>query len=41
MESGSLVVWIIVFTALGGVLGVLAAASFLLLSERVRNRLMP
>jgi zinc and cadmium transporter len=41
MESGSLVVWIIVFTALGGVLGVLAAGSFLLLSERVRNRLMP
>jgi zinc and cadmium transporter len=41
MESGSLVVWIIVFTALGGVLGVLAAASFLLLSEHVRDRLMP
>lgn len=37
----SLLTWIIVFCLLGGVLSVLAAASFLLLSETVRARLLP
>jgi zinc and cadmium transporter len=41
MNSDSIIVWIVAFTALGGVLGVLAAASFLLFSERLRTRLMP
>jgi zinc and cadmium transporter len=41
MESGSLIVWIIAFTALGGVVGVLAAGTFLLLSEQLRTRLLP
>lgn len=36
-----LVLWIIAFTALGGVLSVLAAASFLLLSQEARARLLP
>lgn len=33
--------WIVVTTALGGVIGVLAAAVLLLLSDRARERLMP
>lgn len=37
----SLLTWIILFCLLGGVLSVLAAASFLLLSEAVRARLLP
>lgn len=37
----SLIVWIIVFTALGGVLSVLVAGAFLLLPEWVRARLLP
>lgn len=37
----SLLTWIILFCLLGGVLSVLAAASFLLLSEAVRTRLLP
>jgi zinc and cadmium transporter len=41
MESGSLIVWIIVFTALGGVLGVLLAGAFLLLSAGARARMLP
>ena len=41
MESGSLIVWIIIFTALGGVLSVLAAGTFLLLPEGVRSRGLP
>jgi zinc and cadmium transporter len=41
MESGSLIVWIVVFTSLGGVLGVLLAGTFLLLPEHVRSRLLP
>ena len=41
MESGSLIVWIIIFTALGGVVGVLAAGTFLLLPESVRARGLP
>ena len=41
MEPESLIVWIIVFTALGGVLSALAAAAFLLLPERLRVRLLP
>jgi zinc and cadmium transporter len=36
----SLILWIIVFTALGGVLSVLAAGAFLLLPESVRTRLL-
>jgi len=36
----SLILWIIVFTALGGVLSVLAAGAFLLLPERVRTRML-
>jgi zinc and cadmium transporter len=36
----SLILWIIVFTALGGVLSVLAAGAFLLLPERVRARML-
>lgn len=36
----TLVVWIVVFTALGGVLSVLAAAGFLLLPATVRTRLL-
>jgi zinc and cadmium transporter len=35
-----LILWIIVFTVLGGVLSVLAAAAFLLLPERLRARLL-
>ncbi len=37
----SLLIWIVAFSLLGGVLGVLAAASFLLLSKSLRNRLLP
>ncbi len=37
----SLIFWIIGFSALGGVLSVLAAASFLLLPSAMRTRLMP
>jgi len=37
----SLLSWIIVFCLIGGVLSVLAAASFLLLSETLRKRLLP
>jgi zinc and cadmium transporter len=36
-----LILWIIAFCALGGVLSVLAAASFLLLSEGMRVKLLP
>jgi zinc and cadmium transporter len=36
-----LIFWIIGFTALGGVLSVLTAASFLLLPEAMRTRLLP
>jgi len=36
----SLILWIIAFTALGGVLSVLAAGAFLLLPERVRTRML-
>jgi zinc and cadmium transporter len=36
----SLILWIIVFTALGGVLSVLAAATFLLLPESTRARML-
>jgi zinc and cadmium transporter len=36
----SLILWIIAFTALGGVLSVLAAGAFLLLPEGVRTRLL-
>ena len=36
----SLIFWIIAFSALGGVLSVLAAASFLLLPEGVRTRML-
>jgi zinc and cadmium transporter len=36
----SLILWIIAFTALGGVLSVLAASAFLLLPERVRTRML-
>lgn len=37
----SLLTWIIIFSLLGGVLSVIVAASFLLLSDRVRARLVP
>lgn len=37
----SLLSWIIAFSVLGGVLSVLAAAGFLMLSESVRSRLIP
>ncbi|HSW52458.1 MAG TPA: ZIP family metal transporter [Sulfuricaulis sp.] len=37
----SLILWIIVFTAMGGVLSVFAAAAFLLLPEATRTRLLP
>ena len=37
----SLLVWIIVFSLVGGVLSVLAAGVFLLLPERQRSRLLP
>ena len=36
----SLILWIIVFTALGGVLSVLAAGAFLLLPESMRTRML-
>ena len=36
----SLILWIIVFTALGGVFSVLMAAAFLLLPDRVRTRML-
>ena len=36
----SLILWIIVFTALGGVLSVLAASAFLLLPESMRARML-
>ncbi len=36
----SLILWIVVFTALGGALSVLAAGAFLLLPERVRTRML-
>lgn len=37
----SLLTWIVLFCLLGGVLSVLAAAVFLVLSEPLRNRLLP
>lgn len=37
----NLFLWILVFTALGGILGVLAAAGFLVLAEPLRARLLP
>ncbi len=37
----TLIVWIVAFTALGGVLSVVAAASFMLLSEATRARMLP
>lgn len=37
----NLLFWIIVFSLLGGVLSVMAAGSYLLLSERVRTRTLP
>jgi zinc and cadmium transporter len=37
----SLLVWIVLFSLFGGLLSVLAAALFLLFSERVRNNLLP
>ena len=37
----SLLLWIILFSLLGGVLSVIAAGSFLLFPERVRDRLLP
>ena len=37
----SLIAWIILFCLLGGLLSVLAAALFLVLSESLRNRLLP
>src|SRR3990167_7847590 len=37
----SLILWIVAFSALGGVLSVLAACAFLLLPERWRTRLLP
>lgn len=37
----SLLTWIIIFSLLGGVLSVIAAASFLLLSDAMRARLVP
>ena len=36
-----LLIWIIIFTLLGGVLSVLAASLFLLLSETARSRILP
>jgi zinc and cadmium transporter len=36
-----LLLWIIAFTTLGGVLGVMAASALLLLPDRLRERLMP
>jgi zinc and cadmium transporter len=36
----SLILWIIVFTVLGGVLSIFAAAAFLMLPERLRARLL-
>jgi zinc and cadmium transporter len=36
-----LLLWIVAFTLLGGALGVLAAATLLLMSDRLRERLMP
>ncbi len=36
-----ILIWIIAFSLLGGVLSVLAAAGFLLLSQSLRNRLLP
>ena len=37
----SLLIWILLFSLLGGLLSVLAAALFLLFSERLRTRLLP
>lgn len=37
----SLLTWIIIFSLLGGVLSVIVAASFLLLSDKLRARLVP
>lgn len=37
----TLLVWIVLFTLLGGVLSVLAAAGFLLIPESLRTRLLP
>lgn len=37
----TLIVWIVVFTALGGALSVLAAGIFLLLPENTRTRMLP
>ncbi len=37
----TLIVWIVAFTALGGVLSVLAAGAFLLLSAETRARILP
>jgi hypothetical protein len=41
MASESIIVWIVAFAALGGVLGVLATAMFLLLPESLCVRLLP
>jgi len=37
----SLLLWIILFSLLGGVLSVLAAAGFLLLPDKIRQRMLP
>ena len=37
----SIIVWIILFCLLGGVLSVLAAATFLILPERIRQKILP
>lgn len=41
MESQSLIVLVILFTAIGGVFGVLAAGAFLLIPDQLRARLLP
>src|SRR3989344_796047 len=40
LKMDSLILWIIVFTALGGVLSVFAAAAFLLVPEAMRTRML-
>lgn len=37
----SLLIWIVIFSLLGGVLSVIVASTFLLLPEKVRSRLVP
>lgn len=37
----SLLVWILIFSAMGGLLSVLAASGFMLLSAKIRTRLLP